>query len=239
MTRSTALVGCGGHGRQEYIRDLKCQACQTKFSVRYGTVLYRLKPSARRMGEVLSALAEGLSVSAAVRVFGYGEFTIRTWLTRAGLHATSLHERLFQNLKLLHIQLDAAGPSAPRPARALTLSGFAEGAVDACTKVIAVVKAGPRPQPMAHAVVHALVKVLAPDARSVPVFTSDGLKLYFYALTAHSGSWAEAVGKQSRRWQVRAAPPLASTDNSPNTTATAVSSALSAAPGALLNRRPN
>src|SRR5258708_15533318 len=30
-----ALVGYGGHGRQEYIRDLKCQACQTKFSVRY------------------------------------------------------------------------------------------------------------------------------------------------------------------------------------------------------------
>ena len=72
-----ALVGYGGHGRQEYIQDLKCQACQTKFSVRYGTVLYRLKTPARRVGEVLSALAEGLSVGAAVRVFGHGEFTIR------------------------------------------------------------------------------------------------------------------------------------------------------------------
>ena len=49
-----ALVGCGGHGRQEYIRDLKCQACQTKFSVRYGTVLYRLKTPSRRVGEVLA-----------------------------------------------------------------------------------------------------------------------------------------------------------------------------------------
>jgi hypothetical protein len=73
-----ALVGCGGHGRQEYIRDLKCQSCRTKFSVRYGTALYRLKTPARRVGEVLSALAEGLSVGAAVRVFGHGEFTIRT-----------------------------------------------------------------------------------------------------------------------------------------------------------------
>ncbi len=34
-----ALLGCGGHGPLEYIRDLKCQACQTQFSVRYGTVL--------------------------------------------------------------------------------------------------------------------------------------------------------------------------------------------------------
>ena len=75
-----ALVGYGGHGRQEHIRAsrLKCQACRTKFSVRYGTVLYRLKTLSRRVGEVLSALAESLSVGAAVRVFGYGEFTIRT-----------------------------------------------------------------------------------------------------------------------------------------------------------------
>jgi IS1 family transposase len=44
--------------------------------------------------------------------------------------------------------------------------------------------------------------VLAPDC--LPVFTSDGLKLYFYALTAHFGSWAETVGKQTRHWQVHA-----------------------------------
>jgi hypothetical protein len=55
---------------------------------------------------------------------------------------------------------------------------------------------------VAHAVVHALVRVLAPDC--LPVFASDGLKLYFYALTAHFGSWAETVEKQTRHWQVRA-----------------------------------
>jgi hypothetical protein len=53
---------------------------------------------------------------------------------------------------------------------------------------------------MAHAVVHTLVRVLAPDC--LPIFTSDGLKLYFYALTAHFGSWADAVGKQTHQWQV-------------------------------------
>jgi hypothetical protein len=40
--------------------------------------LYRLKTPSRRVGEVLCTLAEGLSISAAVRVFGHGEFTIRT-----------------------------------------------------------------------------------------------------------------------------------------------------------------
>jgi hypothetical protein len=42
------------------------------------------------------------------------------------------------------------------------------------------VKVGPRTQPVAHAVVHALVKTLAPDC--LPIFTSDGLKLYFPGL---------------------------------------------------------
>jgi IS1 family transposase len=75
-------------------------------------------------------------------------------------------------------------------------------AFDARTKIIPVLKVGPRTQPIAHAVVHALVKVLAPDC--LPVFTSDGLKLYFYALTAHFGSWVESAGKQTHHWQVRA-----------------------------------
>ncbi len=193
-----ALVGCGGHGRQEYIQDLKCQACGTKFSIRYGTVLYRLKTPSQRVGEVLSALAEGLSVGAAVQVFGHGEFTIRSWLMRAGLPAASLHERLFQNLKFLHIHLDELCTKTRQGADAL----WVWFAVDARTKVIAVLKVGPRTQPIAHAVVHALVKVLAPDC--LPICTSDGLKLYFYALTAHFGSWAETVGKQTHQWQVRA-----------------------------------
>jgi IS1 family transposase/transposase-like protein len=196
--RVHALVGYGGHGRQEYIQDLKCQACQTKFSVRYGTVLYRLKTPARRVGEVLSALAEGLSVGAAVRVFGHGEFTIRTWLTRAGLHAASLHERLFQGLKLLHVQLDELCTKTRQGADALWI-WFA---VDARTKIVPVLKVGPRTQPMAHAVVHTLVKVLAPDC--LPVFTSDGLKLYFYALTAHFGNWVVTTGRQTPCWQVGA-----------------------------------
>src|SRR5579859_2538125 len=202
-----ALVGYGGHGRQEYIQDLKCQACQTKFSIRYGTVLYRLKTPAHRVGEVLSALAEGLSVGAAVRVFGYGEFTIRTWLTRAGLQVAALHERLFQNLKLLHVQLDELCTKTRQAADTL----WVWFAIDARTKIIPVLKVGPRTQPVAHAVVHALVKVLAPDCLPVSLapparagVTSDGLKLYFYARTAHFGGWAEAVGKQTHQWQVRA-----------------------------------
>jgi hypothetical protein len=55
---------------------------------------------------VLAALAEGLDVSAASRVFGYPQATITTWLTRAGSHAQKLHKHSFSNLQLPHVQLD-------------------------------------------------------------------------------------------------------------------------------------
>ena len=55
---------------------------------------------------VLSALAEGLDPSAAERVFGYRQATITTWLSRAGQHAQTLHERFFRTLWIPHLQLD-------------------------------------------------------------------------------------------------------------------------------------
>ncbi len=84
--RIHALVGYGHHGATDRIQDFRCQACGTKVSARRGTALYRLKTPPQRVSEVLSALAEGLDVAAAVRVFGHGEGTIVGWLTRAGQH---------------------------------------------------------------------------------------------------------------------------------------------------------
>ena len=101
-----ALVGYGGHGKQEWIQDLYCEACDTKFSARRGTPLYRLKTPVKRVGEVLAALAEGLDVAAAVRVFGHGEGTIHRWLTRAGVHSEQVHRHFFRDLLFGHVQLD-------------------------------------------------------------------------------------------------------------------------------------
>jgi hypothetical protein len=47
-------------------------------------------------------------------------------------------------------------------------------------------------------VVHDLRGRLAPGC--IPVFTSDGLNQYFYALTAHFGHWL--AGQRARQWQV-------------------------------------
>jgi len=63
---------------------------------------------------VLTALAEGLDtfaalsagLSAAVRVFGHGEGTMRCWLARAGEHEKRVHGRYFRDMWLGHVQLD-------------------------------------------------------------------------------------------------------------------------------------
>jgi transposase-like protein len=65
-----ALVGDGKHGQAERIQTFRCQACHTTFTARRHTPLYRLKILSHHVAMVLSALAEGLDVSAAERVAG-------------------------------------------------------------------------------------------------------------------------------------------------------------------------
>jgi IS1 family transposase len=75
-------------------------------------------------------------------------------------------------------------------------------AIDSRTKILPVLELGPRTQHKAHLVIHSLRQLLAPEC--LPLFTSDGLNLYFYALTAHFGQWLQ-VGRRGRKvkqWQV-------------------------------------
>jgi IS1 family transposase len=53
-------------------------------------------------------------------------------------------------------------------------------------------------------VIHSLQHLLVPGC--LPLFTSDGLNLYFYALTAHFGQWLDMArrGRKARQWQVAA-----------------------------------
>ena len=101
-----ALVGDGKHGHAERIQTFRCQACRTTFSARRDTPLYRLKTPSQQVGMVLAALAEGLDLSAASRIFGFRQATITTWLSRAGQHAQTLHEHVFSHLQLPYLQLD-------------------------------------------------------------------------------------------------------------------------------------
>ncbi len=147
---------------------------------------------------VLSALAEGMDASAAERVFGYRQATITTWLSRAGEHAQILHERTFRTLWLPHLQLDELRTRLRSANQILWLWL----AIDPLTKILPVLELGPRTQHIAHRIIHSLRQSLAPGC--LPLFTSDGLNLYFYALTAHFGHWriVSCRGRKVLRWQV-------------------------------------
>jgi IS1 family transposase len=195
-----ALVGDGTHGRAESIQTFRCQACHSTFSARRNTPLYRLKTPSHQVAVVISALAEGLDTSAAERVFGFRQATITRWLTRAGRHAEILHERFFFHLHLPHLQLDELWTRLRSSTKVLWLWL----AIDPLTKILPVLELGPRTQHMAHRLIHALRQLLAPGC--LPLFTSDGLNMYFYALTAHFGYWRQTSwrGRQRRQWQVAA-----------------------------------
>jgi IS1 family transposase/transposase-like protein len=195
-----ALVGDGKHGRGERIQTFRCQACRTTFTARRHTPLYRLKTPSHQIAVVLAALAEGLDPSAAERIFGYRQATIITWLSRAGEHAQALHKHYFCNLQLPHLQLDELRTRLRCSTQVLWLWLV----IDPLTKILPVLHLGPRTQNTAHTVIHSLRQILAPGC--LPLFTSDGLNLYFYALTAHFGQWLEVVqkGRHVRQWQVAA-----------------------------------
>ena len=186
-----ALVGDGTHGTHERIQTFRCQACGTTFTSRRDTPLYHLKTPSTRVAEVLSALAEGLSVAAAGRVFGHSEGTISTWLTRAGEHGAMLHDRWFRHLTLPHLQLDEPRTRLRERAHILWLWVV----IDPRTKLVPVLHLGARTQQAAYGVIHELRQRLAPGC--LPVFTSDGLNLYFYALTAHFGHWADDISSRT------------------------------------------
>jgi IS1 family transposase len=118
--------------------------------------------------------------------------------TRGGLHAQSLHDRLLRGLHLGHVQFDEVRTAIRQDSQIV----WVWIALDARSKLIVALHVGPRTQAMAQAAVHTLTRVLAPGC--IPVFTSDGLALYFYALTAHFGEWVQETHSLLRHWQVSA-----------------------------------
>jgi len=184
-----ALVGDGKHGHIERIQTFRCQACHSTFSARRNTPLYRLKTPSHLVAVVLSALAEGLDPSAAERVFGFRQATITRWLTRAGEHAQTLHTHSFCNLQLPYVQLDhCCAPGCATPSRSC-------GSGSSST---------PAPR-----FFRCCIWALARKTRRIcsftpcdrcwppfclPVFTSDGLNMYFYA--SRSAFWTVAPGSE-------------------------------------------
>jgi len=146
---------------------------------------------------VMALLANGLDPSAAARVFRHDHRIISRWLMRGGKHAAVLHDLFFRRLDCSFLQLDELVANI----RGDEQHTFVWTAVDAVTKSMPHFHVGRRLITDAFAFVHGLTRRLAPG--HVPIFSSDGLRHYFSALTAHFGFWRDpAPGKRKHVWIV-------------------------------------
>ena len=189
-----ALVGNGKRGIKNDIQHFRCQWCRTDFSCRRNTPLYYLKTASDRIEMVLWLMAEGVDISVMVRYTGHADSTISRWLQRMGNHSILLHNRYFQGLVLTFVQLDELYAKVRTGVQWLWL------AIDPVTKIIPSLHLGGRKQEDAYALLHDLHLRLDEDC--VPAFTSDGLRSYFYAITAHFGYWFRPERARTDHWHV-------------------------------------
>ncbi len=170
-----------GQRNQDATDQWECGACGSKHTARLGTPLYRLKTARERVTLATHLAMKGMSIADTSEVLGHSPTTITRWLERDGAHSEKLHAAYFNNLQVVHIQLDELVTKVRRAARRV----WVWTAQDVQSKAWLAWHVGRRTQADAHHLVHRVTQVLA--ARCVPVFTRDGLQQYFYALTAHYG----------------------------------------------------
>ncbi|MBK8139494.1 MAG: IS1 family transposase [Chloroflexi bacterium] len=175
-----ALVGYGTHNG---IQRFKCQACHKVFTSRVNTPLYSLKTDAKRVELVLWFLAEGVDVSVLVRFTGHADATLARWLELMGRHSQGWHNFLFRNPGLMLVQMDELYTRI----RATASAAWLWLAFDPVSKAIPSLQLGGRTKDDAIALVHDFKSRLLPEC--IPAVTTDGLRSYFYALTAHFGRW--------------------------------------------------
>lgn len=190
-----ALVGDGRRGKAGDIQRWRCQGCQHPVSARCATPLFRLKRPAWCVEIALYLLCIGVSRAQIARLLGVDERTVALWLERAGKHGERLHQHSCQNQEPAVVQMDELMARV----RSTVKRWWVWFALDPHTKVLLSLHLGSRKTDSAMGFVHALVATFTPGY--CPLFLSDGLPAYFYALTAHCGQW---VGG---KWQV--APRLA------------------------------
>ncbi len=191
-----ALVLQEKRGQTGAIWRLRCQACGKRFSERHDTVLARLKTPPERIELVLTLLAEGVDISVVVRVFGHCEETVVRGLERAGDHAALLHDLYFRDLAIDHLQVDELYAKV----RQAPDKHWLWAVIDPRPKIVPSVWFGKRTTADAQHFVHDVVGRLAADC--VPLFTTDGLRQYFWALTAHFGFWRLLPRHRKPTWFV-------------------------------------
>lgn len=188
--RVQALVANGTHGTQEVIQDLKCQACGKKFTARGGHNPLPAENALRAGGENCVAVS--------VR---RGCFCFRGGVRRTGDHHPHLVVSQRNAGEETARAISGGAGVDPRAARrtvgeyVVRQPGYVAVGGKRCQNQAGAGLADRRTQPGNGVFRGARVKGRL-AACCVPVFSMDGLKHYFYALTAHFGEWEASDGKK-------------------------------------------
>jgi transposase-like protein len=85
-----------------------CDECGRTFSIRKGTLFYRLHTAPEIVMKVITLLAYGCPPKAIEKAFGFHERTIKRWWRLAGEHNRKMHEHLVgkSQLELEQVQAD-------------------------------------------------------------------------------------------------------------------------------------
>ena len=109
------------------------------------------------------------------------------------------HGHFFQDLQGAHIQLNELWADVRQAGHHV----WVWAATEAATKIVPVLRPGPRTLHLAYAVIHKLHQRQQPGFPR-PVFTTDGLCLCFFVLTAHFGHRLQPEGARRPIWQLAA-----------------------------------
>jgi IS1 family transposase/transposase-like protein len=213
-------VGCGnvranGHPNSGRWRQLQCVACRTYFLETHGTPLHGTRVAPELVVWAVSALAEGLGIRTAARVFEVDPNTVLRWLVEAADHLQTVSRHFLHDVHVTQVQLDElfALLSAVKDGEVVETDAIQRlsqsphwvwVALDPVTKLMLTINVGERSLVMAQRVVHQVAQVLAPDC--VPLFLTDGFKEYMTALLTHFGQWVQPARQclrgptPKRRW---------------------------------------
>src|SRR6266498_1030681 len=189
-----------GHPSGGPWRQFHCTACNGYFLETHGTLFHGKQAAVELMVRVLACLAEGLGIRATARVFEVAPKTVLHWLVEAAEHLQAFAAYFLCDVHVNQVQLDelyavlrevkAGGLREDEAIKRLEGSPYwVWTAMDPESKLLVVIDVGTRTLAMAQCVVHQVVQVLAPDC--MPLFLTDGFRVYMTALLTHFGHWMQ------------------------------------------------
>lgn len=199
-------IRANGHPGSRTWRQFHCVVCGTYFLETHGTLFYGKPRPDERLVRVVAALAEGLGLRAAARVFAVDPNTVLTWLREAADQLAVFSCSFLRDVQVNHVQLDELftvlsegkadqGSALETSAPCSRTPHWVWAAIDPVSKVLLALEVGERTLAMAQRLVHQVRQVSASGC--VPLFLSDGLKEYATALLTHYGYWVTLPRRRS------------------------------------------